>query len=128
MFPFDRTAIRGRDLSQIKCKESKMAALVATAPLALIVFLMAALRWSAANAGLVGLVAAAVGAIGFFGFGTSVHVEQGITGALRGDRCHPDGVDKSVLGQDLACHHHRLVLCVVHGRRGGVRHTYRSGC
>jgi lactate permease len=61
-----------------------MAALVATAPLALIVFLMAALRWSAANAGLVGLVAAMVGAIGFFGFGTSVHVDQGITGALLG--------------------------------------------
>src|SRR5215469_5351679 len=61
-----------------------MAALVATAPLALIVFLMAALRWSAANAGLVGLVAAAVGAIGFFGFGTNVYVEQGISGALIG--------------------------------------------
>src|SRR5262245_41957581 len=61
-----------------------MAALVATAPLALIVFLMAALRWSAANAGLVGLVATMVGAIGFFGFGTSVHVDQGITGALLG--------------------------------------------
>src|SRR5215475_13574772 len=61
-----------------------MAALVATAPLALIIFLMAVLRWSAANEGLVGLVAAMVGAIGFFGFGTSVHVVQGITGALLG--------------------------------------------
>ena len=61
-----------------------MAALVATVPLALIVFLMTVLRWSAANAGLVGLVAATVGAVGFFGFGTSVHVEHGITGALIG--------------------------------------------
>jgi len=61
-----------------------MAALVATAPLALIIFLMAVLRWSAANAGLVGLVTAVVGAIGFFGFGTSIHVEQGIAGALIG--------------------------------------------
>jgi lactate permease len=61
-----------------------MAALIATAPLALIVFLMAGLRWSAANAGPVGLVAAVVGAIGFFGFGTRIHVEQGITGALIG--------------------------------------------
>ena len=61
-----------------------MAALVATAPLALIVFLMAVLRWSAANAGLVGLVATVIGAIGFFGFGTSIHVEHGIAGALIG--------------------------------------------
>ncbi len=61
-----------------------MAALVATAPLALIIFLMAVLRWSAASAGLVGLVATVAGAIGFFGFGTSVHVEQGIGGALFG--------------------------------------------
>jgi lactate permease len=61
-----------------------MAALIATAPLALIVFLMAGLRWSAANAGLIGLVAAVVGAIGFFGFGTRIHVEQGIAGALIG--------------------------------------------
>jgi lactate permease len=61
-----------------------MAALVATAPLALIVLLMALWRWSAASAGLVGLVAAMVGAIGFFGFGTSIHGEQGIVGALIG--------------------------------------------
>jgi lactate permease len=61
-----------------------MAALVATAPLALIVLLMTVLRWSAANAGLVGLVAATVSAVGFFGFGTSVQFEQGITGALIG--------------------------------------------
>src|SRR5262249_17082103 len=55
-----------------------------TAPLALIVLLVAVLRWSAANAGLVGLVAATIGAIGFFGFGTSIHGEQGIAGALIG--------------------------------------------
>jgi lactate permease len=61
-----------------------MAALIATAPLALIVLLMAVLRWSAANAGLVGLVAATVGAIGFFGFGTSIYGEQDIAGALIG--------------------------------------------
>ena len=61
-----------------------MAALVAIAPLAIIIFLMAVLRWSAASAGLVGLVAATVGAIGFFGFGTSVHAEQGIAGVLIG--------------------------------------------
>jgi lactate permease len=61
-----------------------MAALVAIAPLVLIIFLMAVLRWSAASAGLVGLVAATVGAIGFFGFGTRVHVDQGITRALIG--------------------------------------------
>lgn len=61
-----------------------MAALVAIAPLALIVVLMAALRWSAANAGLVGLVAAIVGAVGYFGFGTSTHAEHGIAGALAG--------------------------------------------
>lgn len=61
-----------------------MAALIATAPLALIVLLMAVLRWSAANAGLVGLVAATVGAIGFFGFGTSIYAEQGIAGVLIG--------------------------------------------
>src|SRR5215510_7174583 len=61
-----------------------MAALVATAPLALIVLLMAALRWSAANAGLVGLAAATVGAIGYFGFGTSIYAEHGIAGALIG--------------------------------------------
>src|SRR5262245_40360033 len=61
-----------------------MAALIATAPLALIVFLMAGFRWSAANAGAVGLVAAMVGAIGFFGFGTRIHVEHGIIGALIG--------------------------------------------
>jgi lactate permease len=61
-----------------------MAALIATAPLALIILLMAALRWSAANAGLVGLVAAMVGAIGFVGFGTSIDAEQGIAGALIG--------------------------------------------
>src|SRR5499426_37175 len=61
-----------------------MTALVATAPLALIILLMAVLRWSAANAGLVGLVATVAGAIGFFGFGTSIHVEHGITGALIG--------------------------------------------
>src|SRR5215813_4676006 len=61
-----------------------MAALIATAPLALIIFLMAILRWPAANAGLVGLVATVVGAIGFFGFGTRIQVEQGITGALIG--------------------------------------------
>jgi lactate permease len=61
-----------------------MAALVAIAPLALIVFLMAVLRWSAANAGLAGLVAATAGAIGFFGFGTSIYPEQGIAGALIG--------------------------------------------
>jgi len=61
-----------------------MAALVAITPLAVIVLLMAVLRWSAASAGLVGLVAATVGAIGFFGFGTSVHGEQGIAGALIG--------------------------------------------
>jgi len=61
-----------------------MAALIATAPLALIVLLMAVLRWSAASAGLVGLAAATVGAIGFFGLGTSIHAEQGIAGALVG--------------------------------------------
>jgi lactate permease len=61
-----------------------MAALVATAPLALIIFLMAVWRWSAANAGLVGLMATVVGAIGFFGFGTTIRVEQGIAGALIG--------------------------------------------
>src|SRR5262245_3934778 len=61
-----------------------MGALIATAPLALIVFLMAGLRWSAANAGPVGLVAAVGGAIGFFGFGTRIYVEQGIVGALIG--------------------------------------------
>lgn len=61
-----------------------MAALVATAPLALIIFLMAVLRWSAAIAGLVGLVGAAAAAIGYFGFGTSIGAEQGITGALIG--------------------------------------------
>src|SRR5262245_16244024 len=61
-----------------------MAALIATAPLALIIFLMAVLRWSAANAGPVGLVATVVGAIGFFGFGTRIQVEQGIAGALIG--------------------------------------------
>src|SRR5215813_12419971 len=61
-----------------------MAALIATAPLALIIFLMAVLRWPAANAGLIGLVATVVGAIGFFGFGTRIQVEQGITGALIG--------------------------------------------
>jgi len=61
-----------------------MAAVIAIAPLALIVLLMAVLRWSAANAGLVGLVATMVGAIGFFGFGTSIHAEQGIAGALIG--------------------------------------------
>jgi lactate permease len=61
-----------------------MAALVATAPLALIIFLMAVLRWSAASSGLVGLVAALAGAIGFFGFGTSIYVGQGIGGALFG--------------------------------------------
>src|SRR5215475_10101884 len=61
-----------------------MAALIATAPLALIIFLMAVLRWSAANAGVVGLVATVVGAIGFFGLGTRIQVEQGITGALIG--------------------------------------------
>src|SRR5215468_5562336 len=61
-----------------------MAALVATAPLALIIFLMAVLRWSATNAGLLGLAATVIGAIGFFGFGTSIHVEQGIAGALIG--------------------------------------------
>jgi lactate permease len=61
-----------------------MSALVAIAPLALIVFLMAVLRWSAASAGLVGLVAATVGAIGFFDFGTRAHAELGISGALIG--------------------------------------------
>src|SRR5262245_27378663 len=61
-----------------------MAALVATAPLALIIFLMAVLRWSAAHAGLVGLVAAVVGAIRFVGLGTRSHVEQRIAGALIG--------------------------------------------
>src|SRR5262245_20524295 len=61
-----------------------MAALVATAPLALIVLLMAVLRWSAANAGLVGLAAATAAAIGYFGFGTSIHAEQDIAGALIG--------------------------------------------
>src|SRR5215475_14459378 len=61
-----------------------MAALVATAPLALIIFLMAVLRWSAANAGLVGLATAVIAAVGFFGFGTSSHIEQGIAGALIG--------------------------------------------
>src|SRR5215475_1901485 len=61
-----------------------MAALIATAPLALIIFLMAVLRWSAANAGVVGLVATVVGAIGFFGLGTRIQVEQGIAGALIG--------------------------------------------
>src|SRR5215813_11292941 len=61
-----------------------MAALVAIAPLALIILLMAGLRWSAANAGLVGLVAATVGAIGYFGFGTSIYAEHGIAGALIG--------------------------------------------
>src|SRR5262245_31149178 len=61
-----------------------MAALVATAPLALIVLLMAVWRWPAASAGLVGLAAAMAGAIGFFGFGTSIHGEQGIAGVLVG--------------------------------------------
>src|SRR5215469_13896163 len=61
-----------------------MAALIATAPLALIILLMAVLRWSAASAGLVGLAAATVGAIGFFGLGTSIYAEQGIAGALIG--------------------------------------------
>jgi lactate permease len=61
-----------------------MAALVSIAPLALIVLLMAVLRWSAASAGLVGFVAAVVGAIGFFGFGTRIYGEQGIAGALSG--------------------------------------------
>src|SRR5262245_15799946 len=61
-----------------------MAALIATAPLALIIFLMAVLRWSAARAGLVGLVATVAGAIGFFGFGTRIQVGQGIAGALVG--------------------------------------------
>jgi lactate permease len=61
-----------------------MAALIAIAPLALIVLLMAVLRWSAANAGLVGLVAATAGAIGFFGFGTRLYTAQGVTGALAG--------------------------------------------
>ncbi len=61
-----------------------MAALVSTAPLALIVLLMAVLRWSAASAGLIGLVAAAAGAIGFFGFGTTIYAEQGVAGALIG--------------------------------------------
>ncbi|MGV7216953.1 L-lactate permease [Bradyrhizobium sp. UFLA05-112] len=61
-----------------------MAALVAIAPLALIVLLMAVLRWSAANAGLVGLVAATAGAIGFFGLGTSIYAEQGLAGTLIG--------------------------------------------
>src|SRR5262245_38939974 len=61
-----------------------MAALIATAPLALIIFLMAVLRWSAARAGLVGLVATVAGAIGFFGFGTRIQVGQGIAGALIG--------------------------------------------
>lgn len=61
-----------------------MAALVATAPLALIIFLMAVLRWSAAIAGLVGLVAAAAAAIGYFGFGTRIGTGQGIAGALFG--------------------------------------------
>lgn len=61
-----------------------MAALVAIAPLALIIFLMAVLRWSAASAGLVGLVAATAGAIGFFGFGKTVHADQDIAGALIG--------------------------------------------
>src|SRR5215813_13613863 len=61
-----------------------MAALVAIAPLALIVLLMAAWRWSAASAGLIGLLAAVVGAIGFFGFGTSIYAEQGTAGALIG--------------------------------------------
>jgi hypothetical protein len=60
-----------------------MAALVA-APLVLIIFLMAVLRWSAAGAGLLGLVAVTVGATGFFGFGTRVHGEQGIVGVLIG--------------------------------------------
>ena len=61
-----------------------MAALVAITPLALIVFLMIALRWPAANAGLVGLVAAIIGAIFFFGFGTRVHGDQGVAAALTG--------------------------------------------
>ena len=61
-----------------------MAALVATAPLALIVLLMALWRWSAANAGLVGLAAAIAAAIVFFGLGTRVHGEHGIAGALIG--------------------------------------------
>src|SRR5262252_1299475 len=61
-----------------------MAALIATVPLVLIVLVMAAWGWSAANAGLVGFVAAVVGAVGFFGFGTSIHGEQGIAGALIG--------------------------------------------
>ncbi|MGY3607964.1 MULTISPECIES: L-lactate permease [unclassified Bradyrhizobium] len=61
-----------------------MAAFVSIAPLALIVLLMAVLRWSAASAGLVGLVAAAAGAIGFFGFGTRIYAEQGIARVLIG--------------------------------------------
>ena len=61
-----------------------MAALVAIAPLALIVLLMAVLRWSAANAGLIGLVAATAGAIGVFGFGTRIYAEQGVAGAFIG--------------------------------------------
>src|SRR5215475_13564168 len=61
-----------------------MEALMATPPPPLSFFLMAALRWSPAKAGLVGLVAAIFGAIGFFGFGTSIHGEQGIAGALIG--------------------------------------------
>jgi len=61
-----------------------MAAFIATAPLVLIVLLMTAWGWSAATAGVVGLVAALAGAVGFFGFGTSVHGEHGIPGALIG--------------------------------------------
>jgi lactate permease len=61
-----------------------MAALVATAPLVLIVLLMAVWGWSAAKAGLVGLVAAVVGAVGFFGFGTNIYGEQGIARVLIG--------------------------------------------
>src|SRR5262245_52125088 len=61
-----------------------MAALIATAPLALIIFLMTVLRWSAANAGLAGLATALVAAIAFFGFGTRIHTEQGMSGALIG--------------------------------------------
>lgn len=61
-----------------------MAALVAIAPLALIVVLMIAVRWPAAHAGLVGLAAAIIGAIWFFGLGTRVHAEQGVAAALIG--------------------------------------------
>lgn len=61
-----------------------MAALVAIAPLALIVFLMIARRWSAANAGLAGLAVAVIGAICFFGLGTRLLSEQGVAAALIG--------------------------------------------